>query len=131
MKKTLLDTNAYSNLLKGDTKVLDMLKEADLIWMSVFVVGELLTGFSLGSKRNENKTILKRFLDKPSVDLITATYQTAEIFSELKSKLSIAGTPVPINDVWISAHAIETGSVLVTFDHHFKKVPGLRIWDTL
>ena len=36
-----------------------------------------------------------------------------------------------LNDVWIAAHAIETGSVLATFDAHFQKIAGLRIWDVL
>jgi tRNA(fMet)-specific endonuclease VapC len=42
-----------------------------------------------------------------------------------------SGTPIPINDAWIAAHALETGSVLVTFDEHFTAVPGLRLWDEL
>ena len=49
----------------------------------------------------------------------------AEIFTSLKA----AGTPLPINDVWIAAHALETGSVVVTYDTHFKSIPGLRLWE--
>jgi tRNA(fMet)-specific endonuclease VapC len=45
--------------------------------------------------------------------------------------LKKAGRPIPLNDVWIAAHALETGSVLVTYDAHFAAVPGLRLWDEL
>lgn len=39
-----------------------------------------------------------------------------------------AGTPLPINDVWIAAHALETGATVVTWDGHFDCVAGLRRW---
>ncbi|MBT6145371.1 MAG: hypothetical protein HOH74_08080 [Gemmatimonadetes bacterium] len=55
--------------------------------------------------------------------------ESAEIFGQVKDALKRAGTPIPMNDVWISAQAIETGSVVVTYDGHFSKVPGLRLWD--
>ena len=51
-----------------------------------------------------------------------------DIFGWLKYQLKLAGTPIPINDVWIAAHAIETGSMLITFDSHFDRIPGLRLW---
>jgi len=41
---------------------------------------------------------------------------------------SIHGTG---DDVWIAAHAIETGSVLATFDSRFNKISGLRLWDVI
>ncbi len=37
--------------------------------------------------------------------------------------------PTPLNDVWIAAQALETASVLMTYDAHFAAVPGLRLWD--
>ena len=39
-----------------------------------------------------------------------------------------SGKPIPINDVWIAAHGLETGSILVTYDDHFAVIPGLRLW---
>ena len=47
----------------------------------------------------------------------------------VKDNLKSAGTPIPIADIWISSHAIETGSMVVTYDNHFKKVKGLLLWD--
>ncbi|MBM4024729.1 MAG: type II toxin-antitoxin system VapC family toxin [Planctomycetes bacterium] len=52
-------------------------------------------------------------------------------FAEIKHALRRAGTPLPLNDVWIAAHTLATGSILMTFDMHFTKVAGLRLWDVL
>ncbi len=123
MKRILLDTNAYSVLMKGDTSVLDALGEADEVYLSVFVIGELYYGFSNGSRERQNREVLSRFLKKPSVKIIHTTLETAEIFGRLKSSLKKQSTPVPINDLWIAAHAIETGSFLLTFDSHFQSIP--------
>jgi len=41
-----------------------------------------------------------------------------------------AGTPIPSNDIWIAAHAVESGAELLSFDAHFAAVPGL-VWTQL
>ncbi|MFH0975565.1 MAG: type II toxin-antitoxin system VapC family toxin [Spirochaetota bacterium] len=129
MKKILLDTNAYARFFSGDENVLNVISRADIVYMSVIVLGELYYGFKGGSKESWNREIIRKFIDKPSVSVLGATTETSEIFAEIKDVLKINGTPIPINDVWIAAHSIETGSVLITYDRHFKKIPGLRIWD--
>ena len=131
MKKILLDTNAYVRFLRGDERVLGYLAQADTVFMSVFVLGELLAGFRAGGKEKDNRRILERFLLKSSVTVLDGTIDTADLFGLVMASLKKSGTPIPINDVWIAAHALETGSVLVTFDEHFSAVPGLRLWDEL
>lgn len=117
--------------MTGDENVLEALAKADFVFISIFVRGELYAGFRGGSKTVQNKRILESFLEKPSVNVLNATIETAEVFGEVKSALKLAGTPLPINDVWIASHALENGAVLVTYDVHFKKIPGLRLWDHL
>jgi tRNA(fMet)-specific endonuclease VapC len=129
MKRILLDTNAYTRLLTGEEDVLDVIGTAETVYMSIFVLGELYAGFAGGTKERENKDTLKRFLHKPSVKILNATAETAEVFGMVKQDLKKAGTPLPINDVWIAAHTLETGSTLVTYDGHFKKIAGIRRWD--
>jgi len=131
MNRILLDTNAYARFLAGDEKVMQHLGAAEHVYMSVFVLGELQAGFRAGQKGAENRGILERFLAKPTVAVLEATRETAEVFGMVKDSLRRAGRSIPINDVWIAAHAVETGSVLVTYDGHFKDVPGLRLWDWL
>ncbi|RPI98753.1 MAG: type II toxin-antitoxin system VapC family toxin [Candidatus Aminicenantes bacterium] len=131
MRAILLDTNAYVRFLAGDERVLDCLAKAGRVYASVFVLGELLAGFRLGSKEKSNRQILEAFLGKHNVEVLDATRETAEYFGLIKSALKKAGQPIPLNDVWIAAQALETGSVLVTYDTHFAAVPGLRTWDEL
>jgi len=123
VKKIILDTNAYTRLLAGREDVLDIISTAGTLYMSIFVLGELYAGFAGGSKEQENRETLNHFLLKPTVKILNATLETAEVFGMVKSELKAAGTPLPINDL------IETGSIVVTFDKHFNKVSGLRLWD--
>ena len=109
MKKILIDTNAYASFLAGDRAVLDALAETETVYLSIFVLGELYAGFKGGNREIENIAILKKFISKPTVSILDANNETAEIFGMLKSALKSAGTPLPINDVWIAAHAMEIG----------------------
>lgn len=129
MSALLLDTNAYVAFLAGDTRVLDALAQAGTVHMSVIALGELHAGFRGGAKRAENERRLAEFLGKPTVSPLLLSLETARIFGELKASLRRAGTPIPINDVWLAAQAVETGSVLVTYDAHFRSVAGLRLWN--
>jgi tRNA(fMet)-specific endonuclease VapC len=131
MKAILLDTNAYVRFLAGDEDVLHWIGRADRVNMSVFVLGELIAGFRAGSHEKRNRQILERFLGKTRVAVLEATRETAEYFGLIKASLKKAGQPIPLNDVWIASQALETGSVLVTYDRHFAAVPGLRTWDML
>ena len=128
MNRILLDTNAYVRLLVGEERVLDEVAEAAQVTLSVFVLGELLAGFRGGHKYEQNLQTLRAFLRKPTVSFLGASAETADIFGQIKDDLKKAGTPIPMNDVWIASHAMETGSVLITFDTHFRQVPGLRLW---
>jgi len=128
MNSILLDTNAYSGYLSGDKRVLEVLVNADIVYISVIMIGELYAGFYGGSKINKNKTLLDTFLSKSTVNILEVTLATSELFGEIKNKLKEMGNPLPLNDIWIAAHAMQTNSTLITFDSHFKKIPGLKIW---
>lgn len=129
MKKILLDTNAYSAFFSGNEDVLEALSEAEVVLMSVIVLGELFAGFQGGTKFSRNKALLEDFLSKPTVQLLDVSRETAEIFGEIKHQLKKEGTPIPLNDVWLAAQALETGARLVSLDSHFGKVKGLRMWE--
>jgi tRNA(fMet)-specific endonuclease VapC len=88
-------------------------------------LGELVTGSAGAMKERENKDVLRRFLLRPTVKVLNAISQTAEIFGFIKRSMRKAGAPLPINDAWIAAHAFEVGLRFVTYDEHNKKVAGL------
>ncbi|MEA2109025.1 MAG: type II toxin-antitoxin system VapC family toxin [Pseudomonadota bacterium] len=129
MNKVLLDTNAYTSYLGGDQDILNVLAGAEIVFMSIFVLGELYAGFKGGNRNKENIDILRTFMGKSSVAILNASHETAEVFGMVKTSLKRAGTPIPINDVWIASHALETGAVMISHDKkHFTLVPGLRLW---
>lgn len=128
MNHVLIDTNAYSALMGGDRDVLDVIADADTVYMSVFVIGELLAGFKNGTRENENRELLEVFLSKPTIRIISATFDTSEFFASIKDNLRKSGKPIPINDIWIAAHCMESGSMLITYDKHFSEIPGLLVW---
>ena len=128
MKKIVLDTSAYSVLLRGHEKLLILLEAAEIIYFPAVVMAELFAGFKGGAHERRNREILKEFLSRPSVVVLDVTCETAEIFAVVFTLLKAKGTPIPLHDVWIAAHAIEQGAVVATADHHFKKIEGLRLW---
>ena len=128
MNRILLDTNAYTAFLTGDKRVLNALTEAETAFLSAIVIGELYAGFCGGTRLKENKALLARFLQKSNVRVLDVTAETGEVFGQIKNELKKAGTPIPLNDVWLAAQAMETGSVIFTFDAHFDQVSGLRRW---
>lgn len=126
MDVIFLDTNAYAAYRAGDVGVLGVLGTAEVIHLSFFVLGELLTGFRGGRREAENRRELDVFLRKPGVQLTLPSRRTAEYFALVRNGLRAAGTPIPMNDVWIAAHCMEHGALLISADAHFDHVAGLR-----
>ncbi len=100
-----------------------------MIFMSVVVLGELFAGFKGGNRERDNLRKLDEFLRRSPVRTLEVTRGTAEVFGEIKTQLKLGGKPIPLNDVWIAAHAIESGAWLVTYDRHFHNVAGILLWD--
>lgn len=123
--KILLDTNAYSALKRGNPAVADRVRRAEEVILSVIVVGELLLGFRLGTRLRKNVAELEAFLDNPYVTLVPVTLTSADRFARIAAALRAKGRPIPTNDVWIAAHAMETGAELVSSDEHFEAIDGL------
>ena len=125
--RLLLDTSAYSELKRGNPAVSDLVRRAERILLSTVVIGELLFGFRRGARLEQNLRELRAFLDSPYVSLVPVSYRTADRFARIASDLRASGTPIPTNDIWVAASAMETGADLLSLDAHFEHVPGL-VW---
>jgi tRNA(fMet)-specific endonuclease VapC len=121
----LLDTNAYSALLRGHDEVADRVRGAERVVFSTVVAGELLLGFRLGTRLKKSMAELDAFLENPYVSLVPVTMTTADRFARIAAALRAKGRPIPTNDIWIAAHAMEAGAELLSFDAHFGAVDGL------
>ena len=128
MKKIVIDTNAYTALMQGQLAVQQAIENAQQVFVPVFVLAELLFGFKNGAREQANNALLQDFLKLQGVNIQHTSNETAQIFSELQLDLRQKGTAIPTHDIWIAAIAIETGSVVVTYDRHFLKVVKARVW---
>ena len=118
-----LDTSAYSAFMRGHEGVVELVQRAEEIVLSTIVLGELLAGFRRGARLRENVELLDRFRSSPRVRTAGIDEETAERYGEIVAHLRQAGTPIPTNDVWIAASAMQLGLRLVTTDTHFERVP--------
>lgn len=123
--KVLLDTNAYSALLREVEDVARRVRRAEEVLLSSVVVGELLYGFRCGSRLKRNLEQLETFFDNPYTECLPVTEATADRFSRIAQRLREKGTPIPTNDIWIAAHAMESGADLISYDQHFRLVEGV------
>ncbi len=76
--KVLLDTNAYSALMRGDSSVANRVRKSADVLMSAVVVGELLFGFRNGSRYAKNVKELETFLQNPYVTFVPVSWTTAD-----------------------------------------------------
>lgn len=125
--RALLDTNAYSALKRGHDGVAALVRRSDEVLFSTVVAGELLYGFRNGTRFARNRRDLDAFLASPFVTLVPVSLTTADRFSRIVIGLRAKGKPIPTNDIWIAAQAMETGAELVSLDHHFEWVDGLAL----
>lgn len=117
------DTSAYSAFKRGHSGALDFLQRAERIVVPAVVLGELLTGFRLGLRQRENREELDRFFESPRVKVASVDEETAHRYAEIVTFLRRAGTPIPTNDVWIAATAMQHGLRVLTADEHFAHLP--------
>ena len=127
--KLSLDTNIYSAFKNGNEKIRDILENADEILIPSTVLGELYSGFQIGSLTEKNLIEMDEFLSKSGVSIIVINKGIAFRYGFITKALRKNGTPIPTNDIWIAAAVMETGSILLSNDKHFEVVPGLMVLD--
>ena len=125
--KSLLDTNAYTALFRGQENTFNTVMNASEVYLSTIVIGELRAGFKGGKRTKQNEEALVQFLQTPHIKVVSVSDYTADIYADIKHKLRRKGKLIPVNDVWIVAHTLEVGATLVTADKHFQYVSGLRL----
>jgi len=125
MKKVLLDTNAYVAFKKGNSDAIRIVQLAEVIAVSSVVLGELIAGFVNGAKEAVNRLELARFFDSPRVTLLPVNDETAEFYARIFHQLKRKGKPIPTNDLWIAASAMQYGYAIFTYDKHFHNIENL------
>lgn len=125
--RILLDTSAYSAFMRGNGEVKDAIQSADAISVTPIALGELEAGFRNGRHSEKNRKILKQFLASPRVNIVTIDEETSERYAVMVNALWKVGRPIPTNELWIAASAMQYGLTIVTTDAHFKHVAQVLV----
>lgn len=122
MSRYCLDTSAYSRFQLGHGPVVEILDRAEWVGVAAITLGELRTGFRLGTRERENEDELRQFLGNPTVEVVAVDGEVSRHYAAIVADLRRAGTPVPTNDIWIAAAAARSGALVLTYDGHFEKI---------
>ena len=119
----ILDTNAVSALLIGDSAVARVLSSSPRHALPVIVLGE----YRFGLLRSKQRAILEPLLDRLAAEstVLRIDEHTAASYALVRHQLRQRGTPIPENDVWIAALALQHREPVVSRDEHFDHVEGL------
>jgi predicted nucleic acid-binding protein len=125
LKRILIDTNAYVAFKRGDAEAIAVLRRAPEIGLCPTVLGELLAGFACGSQTARNRRELAEFMHTPRVRQLVIDAETAEHYATIFAVLRRKGRPVPTNDLWIAAVAMQHGYAVFSLDAHFTEIENL------
>ena len=125
--RVALDTSRLTDLFQGDTALGEWLGACEEIWIPLVVLAEIKAGFYGGAQQHRNEVLLQKLLAKTTVGVLLPNRETAEHYARLFVQLKRAGTPIPDNDLWIAALALEHDLLLITRDQHFQYIPQLPL----
>ncbi len=128
MKSVVLDTNILIDFIANpDRFKRSQIASFERMLIPSVVLGEIKAGI-FDNRRGEEATLrLNQLLACSSVSMIPVAERTAEMYAKVYQELRAKGTPIPQNDMWIAASALEHGADLATRDEHFRFVPMLTV----
>ncbi|MCX7841030.1 MAG: type II toxin-antitoxin system VapC family toxin, partial [Anaerolineae bacterium] len=121
----LLDTSIIIALFASDASVKENLAKAEETFVPVIAIGELCYGAHKSARGEENLRRIDEFAANSVV--VGCDTSTAHHYGQVKNALRIKGRPIPENDIWIAAIALQHNLALVTRDEHFKEIEGLKV----
>lgn len=126
MVSFLLDTNIIIDFFNGDPTIVKNLSSEEIFIASI-VVGELYFGAYASSISHNKKKRLEQITNfVNSYPVIEVDEEVSHHYGKIKSALKIMGKPIPENDIWIAAIAIDQNLTLVTRDNHFDHIEGVK-----
>ena len=125
MVRYLLDTNIVIAHFAEEPEVdARLVPEAD-IYISSIVLGELYYGAEKSGLGRANRDRIEKFAANNTVVVCDA--ETGRRYGLVRNRLRLKGRPIPENDMWIAASALQHALVLVTRDAHFNEVQYLEL----
>jgi tRNA(fMet)-specific endonuclease VapC len=124
MSGNVLDTNAVIALQKKEETILKLFDSDQETLIPVIVMGELYYGAHNSGRVKENLEFLAEFVTANTI--LACDAETARWYGRIRHELKTKGRPIPENDVWIAALAMQHDLALITRDTHFGYVTGLK-----
>lgn len=120
----ILDTNALSAFVDGDRGVGELLRQQARACIPVIVLGE----FRYGIAQSRHRAAYEQWLasELPHFDVLAITEETTVSYAELRVALRQRGTPIPANDAWIGALALQHRLPVLSRDVHFDAIPNVH-----
>lgn len=125
--RILIDTNRYTDFANKVPEAVDLFLGTEELVVPFVVLAELRAGFRSGSLSRRNEDILARFLANEKVHPLYPDERTTHVYAELFAQLRKQGTPIPANDIWIAALAVQHDLPLYSRDRHFCNIPQLTL----
>lgn len=122
--RVLLDTNIVIALFADEVIVKSNLAQASEVFIPSFVIGELCYGARKSRRIEANLARIDELVADSTI--LECNAETARQYGGVKNKLRLKGRPLPENDIWIAALAIQHDLILVTRDAHFQEVESLQ-----
>ena len=123
--RILIDSNRFIDFCAGEMKVVDAFEQAALVVVPFIVLAEIRVGAHSIKRGDAQVRILGELLQQPGVRVVHSSDSTTHHYAALYARLRKAGTPIPTNDLWIAALAIEHELLLYSRDAHFDLIPSI------
>jgi predicted nucleic acid-binding protein len=123
--RILIDSNRFIDFCAGELEVVDAFEQAALVVVPFIVLAEIRVGAQSIKRGDTQVRILGELLQQPGVRVVHSSDSTTHHYATLYARLRKAGTPIPTNDLWIAALAIEHSLVLYSRDAHFDLIPSI------
>jgi tRNA(fMet)-specific endonuclease VapC len=123
--RVVLDTNRYGDFFLGVTQTVELVEHAETVFVPFVVLAELRAGFVYGRRQAENERVLRQFLSRGGISTLFADDQTTHQYATVYRQLRKQGTPIPTNDMWLAALALQHDLALHDRDKHFDHLPQL------
>jgi tRNA(fMet)-specific endonuclease VapC len=120
----ILDTNALSAFIDGEPVIGARLSLGAHVAIPVIVIGEFRYGINGSRHRSQYEQWLEDHL--PDFEILSVTEATTLMYARVRVSLKKLGRPIPANDAWIAALALQHRLPVLSRDEHFDAVPGLR-----
>ena len=120
----ILDTNALSAFFDGESKVVELISSVDAVHLPVIVIGEYRFGLRASRLRKQREPKFEAFTKACTV--LPVLESTTAAYAAVRDELKRVGKPIPENDVWIAALALEYGLPILSDDRHFDAVKTVR-----